>query len=243
MWFRNIPSIVLAVSLLGTLSCYRPGNSTCHQDEVLPVRMRGRTFDSNTQKPLANVHVFVELCGRYTFNPDPGKGHPNYRHGTVSDANGNWELLFPPGPGGLHTFLAGYRYGTVEVKDVASAGEIPVPMAPLLAADKVPTLTTLVASVEKAKPGELVRFSVTAKAATNEDPLSEEVLLLQPDTYTARAFDPPLRGVQAIGYANGTWKTSLAAPETPGIYMYYASVSTEQCITANERPSVRLIVE
>jgi hypothetical protein len=239
MWFRSICSIVF----VSALSCYRPGSSTCHQDEVAPVRLSGRTFDANTKKPLANVHVFVELCGRYTFNPNPGKGHPNYRYGSVSDDNGNWSLMFPAGPAGLHTFLAGYRYGTVEVLDVGSAGEVPVPMAPLLAADKVPTITNLSASATKAKPGEAISFSVTAKAAINEDPLSEEVLLLQPDTNAARAFNPPLRGEQAVGFANGTWKTVLAAPAKPGTYTYYASVSTEQCITANERPSVKITVE
>jgi hypothetical protein len=241
MRFRFILSSALLALL--TTSCYRSGDSTCHQEDAQLVKMRGRTFDANTQKPLANVHVFVELCGRYTGNSDPGKGHPNYRFGTVSDASGNWELQYPDGPAGMHTFLAGYRYGTVAVPNVSTAGEISVPMAPLLAADKVPTLTNMKASAARVKPGAPITFSVTAKAATNEDPLSEEVLLLQPDTFTARAFDPPVRGEQAIGYANGTWKTLLAAPMKPGTYAYYASVSTEQCITANDRPAVQIVVE
>jgi hypothetical protein len=284
----------VALSALLSASCYPSSVTTCGQEDEPLVVLRGTTRDARTQAPLANVHVFAEVCGRYTENPNPAVGHPNYRYGGVSDKAGNYEFLVPNGPVGLHSFKPYYQYGTVLTEVIS--GPVNVPMEPnpdrpdpvpvegttaecltlaercgkcalgplhtsclevvkannavactTDAADKKyeactgrtavarPVLSAFAAKVTTVAPGAPVQFTLTARA-DRKDPLSEEVLLLQPDTQVARAFDPPVRGIQAIGFANGTWKLTVPAPSKPGIYKYFASVSSEQCVTGLGEP-------
>ncbi len=286
---------ILSVSALLLAACYRSGESTCNQENEPLAPLRGITVNGRTNEPLANVHVFVELCGRYTENPNPGKGHPNYRYGGVTDKDGRFEIMVPRGPVGLHTFKPYFQYGTEPLED--STTEVRVGMSPngdrpdpvvtpgttpacaklaekcgacivgskeqatcnaavargdAAACDAAgsdptltactgrtptvrPVLTGLSVSSTKVRPGEPLRFSLNAKSDA-KDPLSEEVLLLQPETNVARAFDPPVRGAQAIGFANGLWKVTLPAPTKAGVYRYYASVSSEGCVTGVGEP-------
>jgi hypothetical protein len=281
---------VTALTAIVLPACYRTGITTCNQEDEDLAPLSGRTVNGRTGEPLANVHVFVELCGRYTENPNPAKGHPNYRHGAVTDKDGKFTLLVPKGEVGLHTFKPYFQYGTLYVEDSTAANVI-VPMEPnadrpdpqppegapevcanlseacskcppseliqrctdavgrsdaaactAIASDPAlgscngrtpplrPVLSRLAVNIERARPGQLLEFSMTV-TSDPKDPLSEEVLLLQPDTTDARAFDPPVRGAQAIGFADGTWRTRMPAPSKPGVYRYYASVSSEGCVT------------
>jgi hypothetical protein len=285
------------IGVLGVIfsGCYRSGESTCNQEDSPLAPLRGTTKNARTQAPLANVHVFVEVCGRYTENTNPAKGHPNYRYGTVSDSAGKFEVMVPSGQVGLHTFKPYFQYGTVFAPSFSSA-EIDVPMEPngdrpdsapaddaaaeckalaetcaqcplgdlqvacsaLVSGNAAaacgaavsekkyatctgrtavsrPVLTSLSSKTTIVVAGGMLQFTVNAKGDP-KDPLSEEVLLLQPETQVARAFDPPVRGAQALGFANGTWKLAVAAPAKPGVYRYYASVSSEGCVTGVGEP-------
>lgn len=230
-WKRRAVSIAFAgaaaVGLTST-SCYTQDDLPCAREGAPRAPFRGRVVDGKTGAPLKGSLVFVELCGLYTDNPDPSKGHPNYRFGTIVGDDGKFMVEVPRGTAGIHTFLPGYRYGFSPIEDTGSPLELEV--EPLLPADRRPTLTDFKATPATPAPGQEITFAVTVRAATPKDPLSEEVLLLEPTTSVARALDPPSRGIPGKMYPDGLWSTKLAAPSAPGTYTYHVGATTEGCV-------------
>lgn len=226
---------------LASVSCYTQDPLPCAGESAPRTAFKGRVVDGkNNDKLLAGSLVFVELCGLYTDNPDPSKGHPNYRFGTIVGDDGKFSVDVPKGAAGIHTFLPGYRYGFMPIDDTSASG-LELKVEPLLPADQRPVLSDFKATATTVSPGQEITFSVNVRAATAKDPLSEEVLLLEkeksvaraPDekeTQRARALDPPSRGVQGKGYPDGVWSTKLAAPMKPGTYTYHVGATTEGCI-------------
>ena len=232
----RIRSVAVSIALsalagggLASTSCYSQEPVPCAGESSPRTKLRGRLEDGKTGAPLKGSLVFVELCGLYTENPDPSKGHPNYRFGTIAKDDGTYEVEVPRGAAGLHTFLPGYRYGFMPVGDTGQPNGA-LKVEPLLPADQRPSLTDFKVSTITANVGQEITFSVTARAATPKDPLSEEVLLVEPTTSVARALDPPSRGVQGKAYPDGVWSTKVAAPMMPGMYTYHVGVTTEGCI-------------
>jgi hypothetical protein len=231
-WKHVAVSVALAgvaAAGLGSTSCYTQSDVPCAGEKAPRAPFRGRVVDGKTGAPLKGSLVFVELCGLYTDNPDPSKGNPNYRFGTIVGDDGRFMVEVPRGAAGLHTFQPGYRYGFSPIEDTGSTG-LELKVEPLLPADQRPMLTDFKATPTAAAPGQEITFTVTARAATPKDPLSEEVLLLEPTSAVARALDPPSRGVQGKGYPDGVWSIKLAAPSAPGAYTYNVGVTTEGCI-------------
>jgi hypothetical protein len=241
--------VAIAASGLLSSSCYTQGETTCGQEEEPLVPLRGKIVGEidvvvgkepdgkdkieTRTVPQEGSLVFVELCGRYTGNPDPSKAHPNYRHGAVTRADGTFEVLVPRGPAGLHTFKDGYQYGTVPVADTAA----PVPefRETLRRGKSAPVLSDFKVTPAEASPGQMLRFSVNAKAAPR-DPMSEEVIVLEPTSGTARAFAPPRRGMPGHSYPDGVWTTSMAAPAKPGTYTFLVQSTSEGCVVSNRLP-------
>ena len=114
--------------------------------------------------------------------------------------------------------------------DDTGASGLELKVEPLLPADQRPVLSDFKATATAVAPGQEITFSVTVRAATPKDPLSEEVLLVEPTTSVARALDPPSRGVEGKAYPDGVWSTKLAAPTTPGTFTYHVGATTEGCI-------------
>ena len=214
---------------LTSLSCFTQGETTCGQENAGRAPMRGRVVDARTGQPLEGSLVFVELCELYSDNPDPSKGHPNYRYGALTKADGTFEVEVPKGSAGLHTFLSGYRYGALAVGDTTAAN-IEVRAEPLLPEDAKPVVMDLRVLPNEVKPGEELSLSATVRASSPKDPLSDEVLILEPTTNVARALDPPRRGVPGKAFPDGQWVTRLRAPSMPGNYTYLFGVTSEHCI-------------
>ena len=188
--------------------------------------------------PQANTTVVVELCGIYTGNPDPSKGHPNYRHGTVTRDDGTFEVMVPRGKVGIHTFKDGWFYGRTEVEDSTQ----PVPEFTELAArkSKAPVLSNFTVTPLEARPGQELAFTVETRAAL-PDPMSEEVVVIDMTTHAARAFTPPRRGVPKKGWPDGKWTAAMPAPSAPGRYSYIAHSTSEHCVSSN-RLTVEVVV-
>jgi len=184
--------------------------------------------------PMKGSVVFVELCGLYTENPDPSKGHPNYRYGTIAGDDGSFEVAVPRGAAGLHTFLPNYRYGFVALADT-NANDIVVNVEPLLPQDLKPFVGPLEVTPKEAAPGQPLRFSVNVRSSTPKDPMSEEIVLLEEATKAARALDPPRRGVQGKGFPDGLWSTTVNAPTAPGRYGYTLGMTSEKCIVGDTK--------
>ena len=242
---RSLVFTVMGLLIAALPRCYGQdapaGKKACAQQTAPPAPLSGRVIDNKTKQPVGGVHVFVELCGLYTENADPSKGHPNYRYGAETLADGSFSLNVPAGALGLHAFQAGYRYGPLNVPDRA-APNLEIAMEPFLTADEEPKVAAFSASTLVAAAGTPVTFSADVRTSRpTVDPLSEEVLILEPSTHAAIAMDPPSPGVQGKGFPDGIWKATLNAPKTPGKYVFVLSVSTEQCIT-NQRLSVEITV-
>jgi hypothetical protein len=236
----SLRTLLVLVSVC-SLGCYTQGETTCTQEDAPLAPLRGRVFDARTGAPLQGSLVVVELCGIYTENPDPSRGHPNYRYGGITGPDGTFEIAVPRGKAGLHTFQPGYRYGSLRLGDTTAPG-IEVRAEPLLPEDKRPLVSDFDVQPREASPGQTLAFSLVVRAARPTDPLSEEILIVEPTTQTGRAMNPPSRGVQGRGFPDGTWTARLAAPARPGEYEYFIGVSSEQCITS-DRLSVKVKVK
>jgi hypothetical protein len=249
-------AIVLGTFLFIALQsqCYSHGDTTCGQENSPLAPLRGNVTvrlappspDAGTDAdgstngaadaapalgvdgtaPAAGSLVFVELCDLYSENPDPSKGHPNYRYVALADGSGNFLADVPKGTVGLHTLLEGYLYGSQYVAD-STAPNLHVQSEPLLGRAQ-PQVSQFTVTPAEAQPGTTLTFSMNVKAAPN-DPISDEVLLAEPSSGRARAFAPPRRGSPGKGFPDGTWTVTLAAPSAPGTYTYYAQAVSEQC--------------
>jgi hypothetical protein len=235
---RPVPYLGLAL-LLGLAACGP-------RDVIL-----GRVVDATTQRPLSGVVISGERGGLYVDNPDKTVGNPAYIFGAITDDEGFFEMkLREPVQVGLHTFIGGYRYGSLLVfatgEAVAEVGQ-----GKLLAKDVPPTVSNVAFSRATVAPGEEVELSAEVVSGTfthpvtgeaTHDPLSEEVVLVHPEKGWSVALDPPFPGGKAGEWPDGVWTTRFPAPAAPGLYDYYFAATSEHCVTA-ELVKLQLTVE
>lgn len=226
------PLSLLALALVA--GCY--GNSS-----PVPTTITLTLVDGVTKKPLTSSLVAVEVGGRYLPIPDTSKGNPNYTLSAATGPDGTLTLRVPSGPLGLHTFQNGYFYGTMDIDPYTQNGAT-VMVEPLGAMDVKPTVTNFAASTAQVAAGGTLDFSATVTHGAAGDPLSDEVLLIEPTQNFVRALDPPSAGSQGKGYPDGLWKTSFAAPKTPGTYTYSLVVSSELCVVS-DAVSTKVVVQ
>lgn len=231
-WF---PWIVLALAA----GC----GSKVDQPPPRAVTVSGRVLDAKTSAAMPGVPIGVELGGHYVSNPDPSKANLAYQRGAVTDALGKYTLVLQPGNGkfGFHSFMPGYRYGT-EGLETATDVTFDIKMEPNTT-EAPPTLTGARLEPAQVAPGGAFEVLVTAKAAAGgKDPLSEEVLVIEPTMAMSAALDPPSKGVQGTGFPDGEWKRSLKAPGAAGTYVYHLSATSEGCIVS-EIVKLELVVK
>ncbi len=247
--FRVVRLAAFAFGLGALAGCGSKEPAVCSQEGSLRAPLRGNMIinrpvsdadggGGTVPSPGVGSLVFVELCGLYTDNPDPSKGHPNYRYVALADEAGKFEVSVPSGPVGLHTLLDGYYYGFKAVADSTSSG-IQVNASPL-GLVQPPVATSFAVTPSEVGPGEPLSFSLMAQAAQPSDPLSDEVLLAEPLSGFARAFDPPSAGEPGKSFPNGRWTLTVPAP-APGVYTYYAQAVSEGC-AVSARQSVTVTV-
>ena len=192
--------------------------------------------------PQPGSTVFVELCGIYSANPDPAKGHPNYRYGAITREDGTFELMVPRGKVGLHTFNDGWFYGRTEIEDApVRVAERPEFVEAAARRSPGPVLSQFAVRPAQATAGQELSFSVQAKSA-GRDPMSEEVVLFETRSGAARALAPPRRGVPKKGWPDGRWTATMSAPREPGRYTYIVQSTSEFCVSSN-RLSLDVVVQ
>jgi len=212
-----------------------------------PTDVTMQFVDSKTQQPMKSTLVAFEVGGRYLPIADTSKGNPHYTISAVTDANGKVTLHVPGGPLGVHSFQDNYFYGTVLVDPYLHPGDTIIPVEPLGPLDTKPAVGSFAASAATVAPGGSLDFSAQVTQATftdtkRKDPISDEVLLVEPTTHFARAFDPPSAGVQSMGFPDGVWKTRVSVPSVPGKYTYSLIISSEGCIVS-DRKSIDVLVQ
>jgi hypothetical protein len=238
---RIVPVGVLVAPLLAvSVGCYSatsgsPGTST---GSGAPVDLSGSVVDKDSNQPVAGSIVIVEVGGLYQPNADTSKGNPFYRLSALVGPDGSFSVQVPSGMVGLHTFQNGYFYGVLGPVDVAAAtAGVVVNPKTLLPMSHKPVATGFSVTPATIAPGGSVVLAVDVVKAdpggASADPLSEEIIAAETTTHWAGVLDPPTPGKQGIGFPDGRYTKTIAAPSAPGDYTYTLVVSSEGCVTSD----------
>jgi hypothetical protein len=187
--------------------------------------------DGGTGKPLAGAIVSVEHGGLYLQWCDMAHASPYYLFGALTDTNGHFEMDARQGFLGFHSFATGYYYSRGSL-DAGDPGPIVLRMEPMGPTVARPAVTGAAFDSATVGAGKPVTFSATVTSAINTDPLSDELVLVEPTNSWSRELDPPSAG-KKDDFPNGLWKLRFNAPDKPGDYMYYFSATTSQCVSTD----------
>jgi hypothetical protein len=202
--------------------------SACSSTNVIS----GRVVDAATREPLASAVLSGERGGIYNDNPDKSKGNPAYVYSAVTDAKGFFELpLSSSQPVGLHAFVDGYRYGPLLV-EAAGHAVVEVAVTKKLPEDLSPRISGVSLSSETVGSGQEVTITAMVRAGTSADPLSEEVLIVEPKMHFSVAMAPPTPGIPGR-WPDGVWIGTFRAPIVRGAYTLFVVATTEGCVTAD----------
>jgi hypothetical protein len=171
---------------------------------------------------------------------------PFYRYGTLTSDAGRFTLEVPEGELGVHVYANGFSCGVARAgaidprRDAMDATDLTaiVRLDPLPEDDGgsppyAPTITGFTVSPEVVPPGAILTLAAEVAAKDPErDPLSEQVLAVEPGSGWAGILAPPLPGTPGRGYPNGIYNRLVEAPGTPGEYFYYLVAATEACVVS-----------
>ena len=195
--------------------------------------LMGQLFDSDTQSPIGGAYVAIERGGIYVAIADPSKASPAFQYGALTRADGTFEVVVAGGLVGVHSFIDDHFYGSQLVRVDADPTSFVMASAPLQASAVKPTLANPSAVPSTVAPGESFVLSVTAAAGSASDPLSDEIVAIEPTTGWAGELDPPSAGSPGVGYPDGLYSRTITAPAEPGTYTYGLAVTTEGCVTGD----------
>ncbi len=194
--------------------------------------LRIKVVNATTRAPLPNTLISIEKGGIYVKNPDTSRGSPAYVYGAVTGAAGTARLQIPTDDVGVHTFLAGYYYGSRLIEFDQDLG-ITVSMETFQNNETPPSVTNAKLEPAVVAPGASFTLSADVNRGDADDPLSDEVVVVFGEAHFSRALDPPSAGVQGKGFPDGLWKTTLTAPNSPGTYTYHLAATSEHCVTSD----------
>ncbi len=232
-------SIAWSFAVIATAAC---GDEDPGFVEGAPGNLTVSVLDAASGDPVARAVAGIEQGGIYLENPDTSRGNPSYVYGARSDDRGIMQVELPGGTVGIHVFADGFRYAPKRV-DVDGDGATTIEAEPFLLADRLPSMSdcSIVPAVVAAG-GEVVLSATAAAADPDGDPLSEETIVVQPDTSASWVLDPPSPGEQGVGFPDGRYARTVRAPTEPGEYLYVFVTTTEACITS-DRVEITLTVE
>jgi hypothetical protein len=213
------------------------------------IRLAGVVRDRDWDAALPFALVAIEVGGLGQTNPGalgPDGStvptlriNPFYQYGSITDDAGGFSLDVPSEPVGIHVYKSGFYCGVPEAGAIfASEGGVlvlpePLPMAESGSEAAGPTITGFTATPSIVAPGETLTMSARVEAVDPEtDPLSEQVLAVEPISNWAGVFAPPEPGTQSTGYPNGIYSRLVPAPLTPGEYTFYLVAATLSCVVS-----------
>jgi hypothetical protein len=164
---------------------------------------------------------------------------PFYTLGTKTEEGGVFSLSVPDEKIGVHVYASGYYCGVPEAGAIEpGTGNISVSPHPLTAGEggalpPKPIISEFTVTPLAILPGEsLTMAAVVTAQDPDHDPLSAQVLAIQPETSWAGVFSPPTPGTWGKGYPNGVYSRLVVGPTTPGTYVYYLVAATEACVVS-----------
>lgn len=191
-----------------------------------------RGLDGSIGAPIPFANVSVEYGGLYVDWCDRSRASPYYVFGTVADDAGRFELSAREGHLGFHSFATGYFYDRGQIDAATDDASVVLTMVPLRTEPK-PVVTDPRFDKTTVEAGAPVTFTAGVRAANRcLDPMSDEVLLIEPVHSWSRELDPPSRGLKD-DVPDGVWKLTFDAPAEAGVYTYYFSATTSQCVTSD----------
>jgi hypothetical protein len=225
-------------------------SDAANEAEVATAELQGLAALSSGA-PVGGALVAIEVGGLNLPNPgavgpDGGtvatlKIDPYYRIGAIADDAGRFSVAVPEGPLGVHVYADGYLCGVPDAGAVtAEAGTVTVTLPPLPAPvggdsgqSARPVITQFTVQPTVAAPGETVTLTAIVDAVDPaHDPLSEQVLAIEPQTGWAGIFAPPTPGKPGVGYPNGVYGRLVPAPLAPGLYKFYMVAATQACVVS-----------
>ncbi len=265
---RALVTTAVAAALVGLAGC-----DTGEPAKPGGFRLRGTVLSRDEGRGLASALVVVELGDIYVKNPDPTKFAPAYVIGTMTDANGNFDVDVPDDVDqvGIHSFSDGYRYGALKFK-LRDGNAIVTTRRHFLVPDGVDPATVKEAEFEPTAsdflvgsgaiapapaitvaPGAMLDFSVVVKAgsgplAEQHDVMSDEVLVVQPVLSWTGAMTPPPEGCATTGCVQGKGYpdgkwTRSIAAPTVPGTYTYYSVTTSEKCVTSRRLTVTVTVQ
>ncbi len=221
------------------------------EEEAAPnlVSLAGRVRDPDTDAALPFALVAIEMGGLDQTNPAAASPdgavtptlviNPLYRYGAMTDDGGAFSLEVPDEPVGVHVYKSGFFCGVPDVGAVtpgdASLLVRPDPLRLMDGGSEIakPTIEGFTVTPSIAAPGEIVTMSARVEAADPAtDPLSDQVVAVEPISSWAGVFAPPEPGTPDAGYPNGIYARLVPAPLVPGEYTFYLVAATRSCVVS-----------
>jgi hypothetical protein len=235
-------------SVTSFLPTFSAATSDAAEDEAggAPKVLLAGTTLGPSGEPIAAL-VAVEVGGLNQENPgavgadgavEPTlRINPFYQYGTRADEGGAFSLEVPEEELGIHAYAGGFYCGVPEAGaiDPASGATLTLRLQPLAedggTPPPQPTIAGFTITPEVVPPGGTLTMSAMVEAADpKHDPLSEQVLAIEPISTWAGIFAPPVPGTPGKGYPNGVYSRLALAPLAPGEYVYYLVAATQACI-------------
>ena len=231
---------------IGTLlfTALLAGCETTPENGILEVTFLGALGGA----PLTHALAAIEEGGLNVPIPDPAFGSPAYRYGAQTGKRANeqdmkkegaFTILLPAGPKGVHLFVDGYYCGAAAISIEPEDGAIQrlEVRANEIQPDEVqrPVASNLRLDPSPVERGATFTLSVDVVAGTSEDPLSDQILVVQPELAFAAALNPPPpppADEQGVISPDGTWSQTLVAPDAPGPYTYHLVAATQSCVSS-----------
>ncbi|AKT41481.1 uncharacterized protein CMC5_056890 [Chondromyces crocatus] len=189
-------------------------------------------------EPLAGALAAIEEGGlfvpAYVYGAQAGTEPTGEEE--IPPTPGYFTTVLPRGPKGIHIFAEGYQVASSEfmlAPKETEVEEVEVRATPMPEGAARPATENAVFSPSSVTPGNTTTLTVDVTAA-EEDPISAQVLAIQPGEGLAAAFGPPVpeeEGAEAVP-ANGTWSATLSAPVERGSYVYYVVAASENRMLA-----------
>ena len=190
--------------------------------------------DGGVAKTIADAMVAAEYGGLYVPWCDLAHASPYYIYGAYTDAKGDFSIDVREGFLGFHSFATGYLY-TRAALHTGDGGTVTLQMEQIKAGQQKPLVSGAAFDKTTVAPGGALTFSATVKAAVSTDPLSDELILVEPSRSWATELDPPSVGLKD-DFPDGLWTKTFLAPTTKGTYTYYFSATTSLCVTSDVQP-------
>jgi hypothetical protein len=207
------------------------------RSKALLVPFSGKVVDDATSQPLASAVVTLEVGDVYVDFSDRSRPSPYYMYGGITASDGTFTVMVPNERIGIHTFTTGYLYaGKVAITDPSAPGTLVKSKAiPAQQATYKPVVTAFTATPSTVAAGTPFELSANVvKGTVGTDPLSDEILLVQPDTGFCGEMTPPAPGARD-DYPDGRWARTVFAPAKAGTYTYWLVTTSAGCVTSDNQ--------